>query len=101
MILLSEVFNTGLISNIEESEPIYALYNASTNFVISLKASPDKPKLKAILLAWKPCNPYAGSISSVKILSGVCSATSSISIPPSVEYIIILRPVPLFNKTDM
>ncbi|MNL04883.1 hypothetical protein D3C87_1254610 [compost metagenome] len=70
------------------------------NLTISLKAFPERPKLKAILLAWKPCNPTDGSISSVKIKCGVCSATSSISIPPSVEYMIMLRPVPLFNKTE-
>jgi succinyl-CoA synthetase beta subunit len=45
-------------------------------------------------------NEIAGSTSSVKIKCGVCSATSSISIPPSVEYMIILRPVPLFKSTE-
>ncbi|MNE27552.1 hypothetical protein D3C80_1209660 [compost metagenome] len=50
-ILLSDVFKTGLISNIDASEPIYALYKAVMNCVISLKAFPETPKLKAILLA--------------------------------------------------
>jgi hypothetical protein len=40
-----------LISNIDASEPIYALYKASMNFTISLKAFPERPKLKAIVLA--------------------------------------------------
>ena len=40
----------------------------ATNFVISLKAFPDNPKLKAILrLLGKVIIPVAGSISSVKI----------------------------------
>jgi hypothetical protein len=50
-ILLSDVFNTGFISNIEASDPTYALYKESMNFTISLKAFPERPKLKAILLA--------------------------------------------------
>jgi len=45
--------------------------------------------------------PNNASISSVKIKCGVSSATVSISIPPSVEYIIIFLPVALFNKTDI
>jgi hypothetical protein len=40
-----------LISNIEASDPTYALYKESMNFTISLKAFPERPKLKAILLA--------------------------------------------------
>jgi hypothetical protein len=43
------MFKTGLISNIDASDPIYALYKAS-KFTIS-KAFPERPKLKAILLA--------------------------------------------------
>jgi len=85
----------------EESEETYALYKEETKRVISLKAVPLNPKLNATLLAWKGNNPCAGSISSVKIKCGVSSATVSISIPPSVEYIIMLRPLALFNKTDI
>ena len=80
---------------------MYALYKLVTNFVISLKATPDKPKLNATFLAWKGMIPNNASISSVKIKCGVSSATVSISIPPSVEYIIIFLPVALFNKTDI
>jgi len=43
--------------------------------------------LKAILLAWKGINPVTGSITSLKIFSGVLAATSSISVPPSSEAI--------------
>jgi hypothetical protein len=39
-----------LISNIDASEPIYALYKASMNFTISLKAFPERPKLKQLFL---------------------------------------------------
>ena len=71
------------------------------NLVISLKACPLKPKLKATLRAWNGIIPTAGSISSVKIKCGVSSATVSISIPPSVEYMIMLRPVARFNNTEI
>ena len=61
IILSSDVFKTGLISNIEASHPTYAAYNEPTNFAIALKAAPESPKLKAIFLAWNPCKPNAGS----------------------------------------
>ena len=37
----------------------------------------------------------------LKIKCGVSSATVSISIPPSVEYIIMFFPLARFNKTDI
>lgn len=51
IILSSEVLSTGLISNKEASDPTYALYSALTNLVMSLNATPDKPKLNATFLA--------------------------------------------------
>jgi hypothetical protein len=38
-----------LISNIDASE-MYTLYKASMNFTISLKAFPERPKLKQLFL---------------------------------------------------
>ena len=101
IILLSEVFKTGLISKSEASAPSYALYKQETNLVISLNALPSKPRLKATLRHWKGIKPVDGSISSVNIRWGVFSATSSISIPPSVEYISIFLPVERFKRTDI
>jgi len=66
IILSSEVLRTGFISNKLASLSTYALYRLVTNLVISLKAVPDNPKLKAIFLAWKGNKPVAGFISSVK-----------------------------------
>jgi hypothetical protein len=39
-----------LISNIDASEPTYALYKESMNFTISLKAFPERPKKQFFLL---------------------------------------------------
>ncbi len=50
--------------------------------------------------AWNGSSPKAGSISSVMIFSGVEAATSSISVPPSVEAITMLCDVERSSSTD-
>ena len=62
-----------------------------TALLVSL---PVRPRLKAILRHWKGVSPTSGSIASVKIFSGVVAATSSISIPPSVEAMTVTFEVP-------
>jgi hypothetical protein len=44
------MFKTGLISNIDASEPMYACIKID-EFYHFFKAFPERPKLKAILLA--------------------------------------------------
>ena len=46
------------------------------------------------LAAWKRLEADAGSIASLRIFSGVLAATSSISMPPSVDAITATRAVP-------
>ncbi len=53
--------------------------------------SGSSPRPKAILRPWKAWKPVAGSIHSLRIFSGFLAATSSISMPPSVEAIITGR----------
>ena len=64
------------------------------------KPATRKPKAKATLRAWKSCRPTRGSIHSLIIFSGLCSATSSISIPPSVLAMITLQALARSNKID-
>ena len=49
--LSSLVLNSGLISSMLQSRPMYALYRLVTNLTMFLKAVPVKPRLKAIFLA--------------------------------------------------
>ena len=97
----SAVFKTGLISNIVASLPTYALYKALTNLVISLNAFPLSPRLNAMRRAWNPCRPNVGSMDSLKINSGVSSATASMSMPPWGEYMMMLRPFARSSNTLM
>src|SRR5699024_8748085 len=59
------------------------LYRFISNFATFPTTSLGKFRLNAILLAWNPVSPTAGSITSLKIFSGDSAATSSISMPPS------------------
>ena len=52
---------------------------------------PSRPRPAAIRVAWKSSSPKAGSIVSFRIFSGVSAATSSISVPPSVDAMTMLR----------
>jgi len=53
----------------------------------------SRPSPKASSRAWKPCIPVTGSIATRRIFSGCLAATSSISMPPSVEAMTVMREV--------
>jgi len=87
------VTTSGLISTIAQSSSMKASYIASTNLVKAPTCLPERPRPKARPRAWKAEMPVAGSTETRRIFSGLCSATSSISIPPSVEAMIATRDV--------
>ena len=58
-----------------------------------LTCLPSGPSPKAIWRAWNGWKPVAGSIATLRIFSGCCAATSSISMPPSVEAMMVTREV--------
>ncbi len=89
--LPSVVTTSGLISTRSVSRATAASANASRKATAFENASPSSPRPYAMERAWKPRRPNAGSISSIRILSGVVSATTSISVPPSVDAITMLR----------
>ena len=60
---------------------------------------PLRPKANATLLPWKPDSPEAGSTVNLMIFSGDLAATSSISIPPSLEATKAILEVDLSIKT--
>src|SRR6266542_253683 len=59
-----------------------------------LKDSPESPRAKASLRAWKGNIPRPGSSTSRTMAFGSLAATSSISIPPDFETIIAGSPLP-------
>ena len=64
-----------------------------TNFSKLRSWPPARPRPKPSLRAWKPETPEAGSMATFRIFSGWLCATSSISMPPSVEAMIMMREV--------
>ncbi len=70
-----------------------ALYMPSMNRVAAATCLPSSASAKASFRAWKPCMPVAGSIATLTIFSGCAAATSSISMPPSVDAITVTRDV--------
>ena len=61
---------------------------------------PGSPSPKASFRACQPEIPEAGSTATFRIFSGWCSATSSISIPPSVEAMTVMREVSRSTRSE-
>ena len=87
--------DSGLISSSEQSSSTNALVERRQELstaslgLAGLEAEPVG-ELRAPATA---CKPIAGSIASLRIFSGCFAATSSISMPPSVDAITVTRPV--------
>ena len=85
---------SGLISSISMSFSMNMRYRFLISATHCLTWPPVRPRAKATRRPWKSDSPEAGSTLKLTIFSGVEAATSSMSMPPSVEATKLMREVP-------